>query len=57
MKNHIEISDVEQTFATKKGPFCALQGVNLNVNRGEIAGPGPDRAVVLQNHSLLPLLT
>ena len=90
---YIEIQGVEQTFKTKKGPFCALQGVNLNVNKGEfvalighsgcgkstllnliagltlptkghllcanreIAGPGPDRGVVFQNHSLLPWLT
>ena len=83
----------EQTFKTKKGPFCALQNVNLTVAKGEfvalighsgcgkstllnliagltlptnggllcanreIAGPGPDRAVVFQNHSLLPWLT
>jgi len=89
----IDISGVEQTFKTKKGPFCALQNVNLTVAKGEfvalighsgcgkstllnliaglttpthgallcdnreIAGPGPDRAVVFQNHSLLPWLT
>ena len=93
MNKYIEISGIEQTFKTKKGPFCALQGVNLNVNKGEfvalighsgcgkstllnliagltlptkghllcanreIAGPGPDRGVVFQNHSLLPWLT
>ena len=90
---YIEIQGVEQTFKTKRGPFCALQNVNLTVAKGEfvalighsgcgkstllnliaglttptngslicanreIAGPGPDRAVVFQNHSLLPWLT
>ena len=89
----IDIVGVEQTFKTKKGPFCALQSVNLTVAKGdfvalighsgcgkstllnliagltiptqghllcdnrEIAGPGPDRAVVFQNHSLQPCLT
>lgn len=90
---YIEIQGVEQTFKTKKGPFCALKNVNLTVAKGEfvalighsgcgkstllnliaglttpsqgtllcanreINGPGPERAVVFQNHSLLPWLT
>jgi nitrate/nitrite transport system ATP-binding protein len=90
---YIEIHDVEQAFKTPKGRFVALEGVNLNVAKGEfvtlighsgcgkstllnliaglttptrgvllcankeIKGPGPERAVVFQNHSLLPWLT
>jgi nitrate/nitrite transport system ATP-binding protein len=38
------------------GLTLPTEGVLLCANR-EIAGPGPDRAVVFQNHSLLPWLT
>lgn len=90
---HLELSGVGIEFPTPKGPFCALQNVNLKIDSGEfvslighsgcgkstvlniVAGlykatsgacfldgqqvlePGPERAVVFQNHSLLPWLT
>jgi nitrate/nitrite transport system ATP-binding protein len=38
------------------GLLTATDGTLLCANR-EIAGPGPERAVVFQNHSLLPWLT
>ena len=90
---YLELTSVGITFATDKGPFRALQQVDLKIDKGEfvsiighsgcgkstvlniVAGlynateggvildgrevrePGPDRAVVFQNHSLLPWLT
>ena len=93
MEKYVQIENVNMVFDTKKGPFVALQDVNLSVEQGEfitlighsgcgkstllnlvagllktddgvllcagreIAGPGPDRGVVFQNHSLLPWLT
>ena len=93
MEKYVQIENVNMVFDTKKGPFVALQDVNLTVAQGEfitlighsgcgkstllnlvagllktddgvllcagreIAGPGPDRGVVFQNHSLLPWLT
>lgn len=92
-KPHLELSRVGIEFPTPQGPFCAVQGFDLKIKKGEfvslighsgcgkstvlnmVAGlncatqggvllngrevtePGPERAVVFQNHSLLPWLT
>ncbi len=90
---YLQISQISIEFPTPKGPFKALDGVDLTIAQGEfvslighsgcgkstvlniVAGlyqataggvilegrevkePGPERAVVFQNHSLLPWLT
>jgi nitrate/nitrite transport system ATP-binding protein len=90
---HVHVEGVGMTFRTRRGPFVAITGIDLSVQKGEfialighsgcgkstllnlvaglirptagvllcagreIAGPGPDRGVVFQNHSLLPWLT
>lgn len=92
-QTHLNISQISIEFPTPKGPFKALDKVDLKIDEGEfvslighsgcgkstvlniVAGlyqateggvilngrevdePGPDRAVVFQNHSLLPWLT
>ncbi len=90
---YLQIDKVRMVFETKKGPFCALEQIELDIRAGEfvslighsgcgkstllnivtgllrptdghvflanreVTGPGPDRGVVFQNHSLLPWLT
>src|SRR5467141_3905932 len=92
-ERYLQIDKVRMVFETRKGPFCALEEIELDIHAGEfvslighsgcgkstllniitgllkptgghvllaereVAGPGPDRGVVFQNHSLLPWLT
>ena len=93
MSSSLQIKGVSVVFNTKKGPFHAIESVDLDVAPGEfvclighsgcgkstllnliaglnlptsgqllcdnslIVGPGPDRGVVFQQHSLLPWKT
>ena len=93
MSAYLSLENINMSFTAKGKTFCALNDVNMRIDRGElisiighsgcgkstvlniIAGllqtsaggvllenkevnaPGPDRAVVFQNHSLLPWLT
>jgi nitrate/nitrite transport system ATP-binding protein len=95
MKNRsfLALEDISVEFPTKSGPFCAVDSVDLSIEKGEfvalighsgcgkstllnvvsglvkptrgvvfldnkvVDAPGVDRAVVFQDHSLLPWLT
>ncbi len=93
MSSPLHIRNVSMVFDTAKGPFHALENIDLEIEAGEfvclighsgcgkstllnliagltrptagelrcdndlITGPGPDRGMVFQHHSLLPWMT
>lgn len=93
MSSPLHIKNVSMIFDTAKGPFHALENIDLEIEAGEfvclighsgcgkstllnliagltlpsagelrcdndlISGPGPDRGMVFQHHSLLPWMT
>ena len=92
-RSFLALEDISVEFPTKNGPFCAVDSVDLSIEKGEfvalighsgcgkstllnvvsglvkptrgvvfldgkvVDAPGVDRAVVFQDHSLLPWLT
>jgi nitrate/nitrite transport system ATP-binding protein len=92
-RSYLALEGITVEFPTKNGPFCALDHIDLSIEKGQfvalighsgcgkstllnaVAGltkpsrgvifldnevvdrPGPDRAVVFQDHSLLPWLS
>lgn len=92
-RSYLALEDIGVEFSSRKGTFCALDTINLSIEKGEfvalighsgcgkstllnvvsglvkptrgvvflddkvVDSPGVDRAVVFQDHSLLPWLT
>jgi len=64
-KSFLELTQLGMRFPTPQGEFIALKNVDMQIQKGEFislighsgCGKSPERAVVFQNHSLLPWLT